>query len=169
MLMDENLSGAEWREPEVEVEIDVDVGPDVVPGGPVEQIEGTVRRLTLASVGAVASAYDAANDTFERFVDRGEQVQRELQDRRDDVRRQNAWANRRFGDFLRSSMDVFLNRVNLPSKGDVDTINVKLNILTRKLDDLQMQQVRQARSSAAGVVQPTATPTPPPPTDDLAT
>jgi hypothetical protein len=66
-------------------------------------------------------------------------------------------------------MDVFLNRVNLPSKGDVDTINVKLNILTRKLDDLQMQQVRQARSSAAGVVQPTATPTPPPPTDDLAT
>jgi polyhydroxyalkanoate synthesis regulator phasin len=112
----------------------------------------------------MASAYDVANETFDRFVDRGEQVQRDLQDRTDDMRRQNARANRRFGDFLRSSMDVFLNRVNLPSKGDVDTINVKLNILTRKLDDLQMQQVRQARPGQTGT-----SPTPPPPNDDLAT
>lgn len=158
--MDENLSGAEWRSPEGEIEY----GPDDMAGGRVEQIEGTVKRLALAGVGAMASAYDVANETFDRFVDRGEQVQRDLQDRTDDMRRQNARANRRFGDFLRSSMDVFLNRVNLPSKGDVDTINVKLNILTRKLDDLQMQQVRQARPGQTGT-----SPTPPPPNDDLAT
>lgn len=155
--MDENLSGAEWRSPESEIDA---VSGDIS-GGPVEQIEGTVKRLALAGVGAMASCYDAASETFDRFVDRGEQVQRELQDRTDDMRRQNTRANRRFGDFLRGSMDVFLNRVNLPSKGDVDTINVKLNILTRKLDDLQMQQVRQARSG-----QPGTTPTPPPPSDE---
>jgi polyhydroxyalkanoate synthesis regulator phasin len=102
----------------------------------------------LAGLGAVALACDTANETFSRLIDRGQQVKAGVQDRAEDVRRQNAGARDRVDEYVRSGMDVLLSKLNFPSKGDVDTINVKLNMLARKMDDLQM---RAAMQSQAGV------------------
>jgi len=111
---------------------------DATVGGSVEQAEGAAKRCVLAGIGAVATAYDTAEDTFDRLVNRGQQVRDDWGERGENMRRQNAGARARARDYLRGAMDNFLNGLNIPSKGDVDTINVKLNILTRKLDDLQM-------------------------------
>jgi hypothetical protein len=61
-------------------------------------------------------------------------------------------------------MDTFFNSLNVPSKADIDTINVKLNVVSRKLDDLQMERVRGAGG-------PSGPPPPVPPAvdEDLAT
>jgi polyhydroxyalkanoate synthesis regulator phasin len=131
------------------------------PGGQIERAEGTVRRFVLAGIGAMATACDTAGQTYDRFVDRGAQVQTDLQERADEVRQRNLGARSRMGDYIRGAMDAFLNTVNVPSKGDVDTINVKLNILSRKLDDLQMERVRPAR------VEPEEEPPSPPPGPNL--
>lgn len=116
---------------------------DEVPGGPIEKAEGAARKVVLAGIGAVAVACDTADETFNRFADRGARVQADLQERVDEARQQNQGARTRFSDYLRNGMDVFLNTLNVPSKGDIDTINVKLNILSRKLDDIQMENLRQ--------------------------
>jgi poly(hydroxyalkanoate) granule-associated protein len=113
-----------------------------VGGGPIEQMEGPVRRAMLAGIGAVALFRDGAQQTFDRLVDRGEQVQTELEERAERVRRRNAGTSTRVRESFRGAMDAFLDALNVPNKADVDTINVKLNILSRKLDDIQMQQVR---------------------------
>lgn len=113
------------------------------PGGPIEQAEDRARRFMLAGIGAVATACDTAGQTYDRFADRGARVQQEWQERADEIRQQNMGARSRLGEYLRSGMDVFLNTMNIPSKGDIDTINVKLNIVSRKLDDIQMDRVRQ--------------------------
>jgi len=136
------------------------------PGGPVEQSEGAARRVVLASIGAAAAACDTAAERFDRYVNRGQQVRDEWQDRADDLRRQNAGVRGRARESFRAAMDLFLNSLNVPSKGDIDTINVKLNILSRKLDEIQTDRVEAAS--------PGRTP-PPPPSDapltpgDLAT
>ena len=137
---------------------------DEVPGGPIEKAEGAARKVVLAGIGAVASACDTAEETFNRFADRGAQVQAGFQERVDEAREQNQGARTRFSDYVRNGMDVFLNTLNVPSKGDIDTINVKLNILSRKLDDIQMENLRQ--ESAAADVTPK---TPPGPDLDLTT
>ena len=87
---------------------------DEIRAGPIEQIEGSAKRFVLASIGAVAAACDTAEEQFDRFVSRGQRVQDEWQQRADDVRRQNAGARSRFGDFVRGAMDSFLNGVNVP-------------------------------------------------------
>lgn len=104
--------------------------------------DGPAKRAVLASLGAVATAYDVANDTFDRFVDRGNRAQEDLRRRADEARLQNAGNRTRMGDALRSAMNAFLDGINVPNKADVDVINAKLNIVTRKLDDLQIQGVQ---------------------------
>jgi poly(hydroxyalkanoate) granule-associated protein len=148
-----------------------DIGPDIererIPGGPIEQAEETAKRVMLAGVGAAATAKGAAGERFDRFVERGEQIQEEWQDRAAQMRQQNAGARWRVQEYFRSAMGSFLDQLNIPSKTDVDTINVKLNILARKLDDLQMDQVRAGGKSSQPDISPAGPP--PAPNDDLAT
>jgi len=124
------------------------VGTDIPPvdARSSSRVEGAAKRATLAWLGAAATACDLANNTYEQFVNRGEQARAEARRRADDVRRQNAGARDRAEDFVRTGMNVFLDNLHVPNKADVDTINVKLNILTRKIDDLQMQQTFEAQS-----------------------
>jgi polyhydroxyalkanoate synthesis regulator phasin len=136
--------------------------PDMTdaPGGPVEQFADTGKKLLWASLGAFAEACDVAGKRFDEFVNRGQRVQAEWQDKADDIRRQNAGARGRVQDSFRGAMDVFLNSFHVPSKGDVDTVNMKLNILSRKLDDLQIDRVGPSGGPEAP---------PPPPPESLAT
>jgi polyhydroxyalkanoate synthesis regulator phasin len=105
--------------------------------------EGPAKRVVLAGLGAVATACDVANETFDRFVDRGAQAQDHLQQRADDMRMQAA-GRTRVGDAVRSAMNAFLDGINVPNKADVDVINAKLNIVTRKLDDIQFQNMQES-------------------------
>lgn len=140
-------------------------GPRRTFGGPIEGAEGTARRIALAGLGAVATARDTANDTFERFVDRGERAQEDLRQRADEARSYNAATRGRVGDAMRGAMNALLDAINVPNKADVDTINVKLNILTRKLDDLQYRAVKETQEtqgSAAPAPSDTTIPPRPP-------
>jgi polyhydroxyalkanoate synthesis regulator phasin len=113
----------------------------------------------LAGIGAMATALDEAEAYYDRFVERGRRLQEEWRTRAGDVQLPSG-ARYRVRDAMRTMMDAFLDTVNVPNKGDVDTINVKLNILTRKIDDLQVQ--------AGGGTPGGATP-PPPAATDIAT
>jgi polyhydroxyalkanoate synthesis regulator phasin len=115
----------------------------------------------LASIGAVATALDEAEAYYDRFVERGRRLQDEWRTRAGDMQVPATGARYRLRDAMRTAMDAFLDTMNVPNKGDVDTINVKLNILTRKIDDLQVQS---GGSGVSGGVTP-----PPPATTDIAT
>lgn len=146
-------------------------------GGPVERSETTAKQVVLAGMGAVAEALDLAQDRFDRLVERGEQVQHELQERAEEMRRDYGTGPRRSRDFFRSTMTTFLDNLNVPSKGDVDVINAKLNILTRKVDNLQVERTGSNAGEAGGAAtgSPTGQPEIPPAPeaqakdDDLAT
>jgi polyhydroxyalkanoate synthesis regulator phasin len=113
---------------------------DRAPGGAIEQTEESAKRVFYAWVGAMATAYDAAEDTYEQFVRRGREATEEWQHRSEDARVQSSAATGRVRDSFRTMMDGFLSGLNMPTKAEVDAMNVKLNILMRKLDDLAMQQ-----------------------------
>jgi len=131
------------------------------PDGSLEQVEGPARRFVLAGIGAAASVADAAADRFDEFVNRGRQVRDEWQDKADEVRQRNVTTRGRVRESFRTAMDVFMDSLNIPSKADMDTINVKLNILSRKLDDLQMERVRETSGGSAEGPTPPAPPRPP--------
>lgn len=98
------------------------------------------RRVALASVGAVSMASDTANRVFDEFVRRGEQTTDAASQRVKEVRERRSQTSTTMADFVRGRMDRFLGCVNLPSKGDMDSINTKLGVLSRKIDEVQASQ-----------------------------
>lgn len=126
--------------------------------------QGLASKAVLAGIGAVATACDTAEGTFDRFVNRGQRLQEEWQDRASEIRQQNVGTTGRMRSYFRSAMDAFLDSVNVPNKADVDTINVKLNILMRKMDDIQIDGIRE-RAEASEPAPTIVTPA----TEDLAT
>lgn len=154
--MDENTAGGGTIPPDENFKTSADQT--------VEKVEGAAKRTVLAGIGAVAVACDQANERFEQLVERGEQVREEWQGKADDIRQQNAGTRSRVRTYLRDAMDVVLNNFNMPSKGDIDTINVKLNILSRKLDEMNRGPLDDTM-----VVPPSGAVPPPPPPGDLST
>ncbi len=99
-----------------------------------------VRRVVLASVGAVALAQDAAEDLVNRLVERGEIAEEdgkklvgEMRERR--TKRAGAGAERASEEVDRRVQDV-MDRMNVPTKADIDALSAKITELTEKVDEL---------------------------------
>jgi polyhydroxyalkanoate synthesis regulator phasin len=136
-------------------------------GGPIEQTEETTKRLFYAWLGALATAYDTAEEQFDTFVRRGRQVADEWQGRKGEPR-STMRPNARVRDSFRVVMDSMMEGMNVPTKAEIDAMNVKLNILMRKLDDLTAQTAQTTSAPGRPDVPPSST-TPPMGDTDLAT
>jgi poly(hydroxyalkanoate) granule-associated protein len=110
---------------------------------------GGFRRIALAGIGAVSVATEVTDEVFSELVKRGEQSREEARDEMRHARARTARRNADAAEFFRARMNDLMDRFNLPSKGDVDSINAKLNILTRKVDEFQAAQVGDASATSA--------------------
>lgn len=115
------------------------------------------KKVALAGIGAVVVATEATDEVFNELVKRGERTREEAAREINEARVRGAERRAGVTGYVRSRMDSMLNKFNLPSKGDVDSVNAKLNILTRKVDEVQASQVEptgKARRSGSPPVEP---------------
>jgi poly(hydroxyalkanoate) granule-associated protein len=98
------------------------------------------RRVLLASIGAVALAQDEIEEFVQKLIERGEiaekdgrKLLREVMDKR---KKQTDKAE----DELGKRVEGILDRLNVPSKADIDELSAKITVLTKKIDDLKKQQ-----------------------------
>lgn len=92
-----------------------------------------LRKVLLASIGAVAVAQDEAEDLINKLVDRGEIARDEGRKLVDDMmakRREKVQAQ------FDTRVDAALGRMDVPSKADLKAVEKKLDELNRKLDKL---------------------------------
>jgi poly(hydroxyalkanoate) granule-associated protein len=95
------------------------------------------RRILLAAIGAVAFAQDEVEEFVNRLVERGEiaekegkQLVKEMLDKRNEKRRTvEGEVNKRFHDTM--------ERLNVPSKKDIEELSAKITELTRKVEELK--------------------------------
>jgi poly(hydroxyalkanoate) granule-associated protein len=100
----------------------------------------TARRVLLASIGAVALAQDEIEDFVDKLVERGEiaekdgrKLVREVMDRRKKDREKAE-------DKLGKRIEEVLDRMNIPTKADIETLSDKIANLTKKVEDLKKPQ-----------------------------
>lgn len=105
-----------------------------------------LRRLLLASIGAVAMSYDEAEKFISRLVDRGELAQKdgekvmnELMQRFRQLSRSEMQASSEVERKVENNLEQFLNRLNIPSKRDIDDLSVKIAQLAARVEDLRRQ------------------------------
>ncbi len=99
-----------------------------------------VRKVVLASVGAVALAQVAAEDLVNKLVERGEIAEEdgkklvgEMRERH--TKKAGAGAGRGSEEVDRRVQDV-MDRMNVPTKADIDALSAKITELTEKVDEL---------------------------------
>lgn len=98
------------------------------------------RKVLLASIGAVALAQEEVDDFVNKLVERGEIAEKDgkkLIRETMDKRKKEA---KKAEDQLDKRMEEILDRMNVPSKSDIEALSAKISALTKKVDELKAGQ-----------------------------
>lgn len=100
-----------------------------------------VRRLMLAAVGAVAMTRDEMEQFVNRMVDRGEIAERDAKTMINDVmsrrKRDVEVAADEAESRVETRLEQVLNRMNIPSKRDIDELSDKIAQLSARVEELK--------------------------------
>jgi poly(hydroxyalkanoate) granule-associated protein len=103
-----------------------------------------LRKMLLAGVGAVAMTRDETEQFVNKLVERGELAQKDAEKLLRDVQgrlrqgRPTAMEQaEKFGSRAQQGMEEFLNRLNIPSKHDIDELSAKIAQLSARVDELR--------------------------------
>lgn len=106
-------------------------------------VEG-IRRVLLAGVGAVSLAQDEAEKFVNKLIEKGEIAEKDgrslLKDLADNRKQRAQESSKRVSDELEKRMESLLNRMNIPTKSDIEQLSTKVAELTKKIDTLKEQK-----------------------------
>lgn len=96
-----------------------------------------LRKVLLASVGAVALAQDELEDFVNKLVERGEIAEKDGKHLVRDLMERRKSQTEKAEKELDARIEELLHRMNVPSKGDIEALSSKISELTSKVDDLK--------------------------------
>ncbi|HNP87438.1 MAG: phasin family protein [Chloroflexi bacterium SZAS-1] len=106
-------------------------------------VEG-LRKLLLAGIGAVALSRDETETFVNKLVERGELAQKDAEKLLHEVQgrfRKNTVVVEeqadRVGSRVEQGMEEFLNRLNIPSKRDIEELSAKIAQLAARVEELR--------------------------------
>ena len=110
----------------------------------------TVRRVLMASVGAVVLAQEEIEDFVQKLVDRGELADQDgrklvtdLREKRQSAQESTQNRVQETGEKTSATVDRgmegMLGRMNIPSKSDIEDLSEKIAALSEKVDALKEQ------------------------------
>ncbi len=95
------------------------------------------RKVMLAAVGAVGLAQDEMEDFVNRLVKRGEIAEK---DARKLVKEVTEKRRKTVEKRAEKQVDKMFDRMNIPSKADIEELNAKISILTAKVEELKKEK-----------------------------
>ena len=106
-------------------------------------VEG-VRRALLAGVGAFSLAQDEAEKFVNKLIEKGEIAEKDgralLNDLAENRKKRAKESSKRVSDELEKRMEGLLNRMNIPTKSDIEQLSKKVAELAKKIDALKEQK-----------------------------
>jgi poly(hydroxyalkanoate) granule-associated protein len=100
-----------------------------------------LRRILMASIGAVALAQEEIEDFVNKMVERGEIADGDARKLVNDVlekrKRTVQDGTKKAEEELDKRVEGLLARMNIPSKTEIDALSEKITELSRKVDDLK--------------------------------
>jgi poly(hydroxyalkanoate) granule-associated protein len=101
------------------------------------QMSEMLRRVFLAAVGAVAIAQEELEALVNKLVERGEIAEKDGKKLINEMMEKRKGKTANVGDEIGKSVENVLNKMNIPSKADVDMLSQKIAALSKKIDDLK--------------------------------
>jgi len=97
----------------------------------------TARKVLLAGIGVVALAQNEAEEFVNRLIERGEIAEKDGRKLLTDIFERRKKQVEDAETELESRIEEILNRMNIPSKADIDALSRKITNLTKKVDELK--------------------------------
>ena len=111
-------------------------------------IVNNTRRVLLAAIGLGTLAYENAEKVVQRLVDKGELAEEDgrsiLQTLAEKRAEKVQASNQRVKEEVERRMASLLNRMNMPSKQDIDQLNEKIALLSSKVEALLAEEAQSA-------------------------
>ncbi|MCB9419704.1 MAG: phasin family protein [Ardenticatenaceae bacterium] len=99
-----------------------------------------VRRVLMAGVGAVALAQEEVEEFVKKLVDRGEIAEKDGRKLVDDIMEKRKSRAQKAEDALENRIEGLLDRMNVPTKSDIDDLSKKITLLAEKVDELKSKK-----------------------------
>jgi polyhydroxyalkanoate synthesis regulator phasin len=94
-------------------------------------------KVLLAGIGAVVLAQEEIETFVSRLVERGELAEKDGKKMVKDVMEKRKTEAAKAEDQLDKRVEVLLDRMNVPTKNDIDALSAKITALTKKVDELK--------------------------------
>ncbi len=94
------------------------------------------RKFMLASAGAAGLAADEGKNMFNRFVKRGEVIEKESRK----LLKEMSGRQRKTVRGIDKRVDKVLGRINIPSKADIEMLSDKITELSAKVEELKKER-----------------------------
>jgi poly(hydroxyalkanoate) granule-associated protein len=98
------------------------------------------RKVLLASIGAMALAQDEVEDFVNRLVERGEIAEKDGRKLVKEVMDRRKKQTKKAEDEMSKRIQDTLERLNVPTKSDIEALGDKIATLTKKVEDLKKTQ-----------------------------
>jgi poly(hydroxyalkanoate) granule-associated protein len=99
----------------------------------------TVRKVLLASIGAVALAQEEIEDFIDKLVERGEIAEKDGKVLVRDLMERRKKQTDKAEEELDERIEEILHRMNVPTKSDIEELSAKITQLTDKVDELKSE------------------------------
>lgn len=96
-----------------------------------------LRQVLMAGVGAVALAQDEVEEFVKKLVERGEIAEKDGRKLIDDIMEKRKNRAQKAEDALETRIEGLLERMNVPTKSDIDNLSKKITLLAEKVDELK--------------------------------
>ena len=98
------------------------------------------RKILLAAVGAISLTQEAVEDFVEKLIERGEIAEKDGRTLVKDIAEKRSKTFKTAEERAYQHFDHLLKRMNIPTKKDIEALNNKVVELTRKIDELKMNE-----------------------------
>lgn len=103
----------------------------------VNSMLAAVRKVLLAGIGVVALAQEEVEEFVNRLIERGEIAEKDGRRLVSDIMERRKKQVQEAEEELESRIEEILNRMNIPSKADIDALSRKITNLSKKVDELK--------------------------------
>lgn len=100
----------------------------------------SLRRVLLASVGVVALTIEEIRELVDKLVERGEIAEQEGKKLVIEIKEKRKKKTDEAEDLASSRMGEMMDKMDIPTKSDIDALSAKIATLSKKVDELKKAQ-----------------------------
>ena len=100
----------------------------------------SLRRVLLASIGAVALTIEEMGDLVDKLVERGEIAEQEGKKLVNEIKEKRKKTTDEAEDMASGRMREMMDKMDIPTKSDINALSAKIATLSKKVDELKKSQ-----------------------------